>query len=337
MGFPYCVKNIDKIKALWQLLEPKNKISDKNQAPQTSNKNQSIKIIPTANLRREKLYSDVKKVIIDSYPRGAKILADDKFIGYTPFNYYNYDNVTIPPFKLMLKGYYDATIDRILLPSDKNRKHRITMKLEKIPKFQKPGITVYCPAGMVYIPRDYFTMGTDKFSEIEKPQKEVFVSDFCIDRYEYPNEENIEPVHNVDFYNAKYLCETRGKRLCQEIEWEKVCQGLKNVLYSYGNTYESDKCNTDKGTWNDDSSIAKSGEFKYCTNFYGAYDLTGNLWEWTDTLHNTPEGITFIQKGGSWDSSSDGARCTNKQWSLPKSKYQDVGFRCCSAPILQSK
>src|SRR5262245_9898927 len=68
---------------------------------------------------------------------------------------------------------------------------------------------------------------------------------FCIDKYEYPNQEGAHPPVMVDWYDAAGACASRGKRLCWESEWVSACEGPDNLPFPYGLNRDPAQCNID--------------------------------------------------------------------------------------------
>lgn len=58
---------------------------------------------------------------------------------------------------------------------------------------------------------------------------------YCIDRYEYPNEEGKFPLVAVDWSKASAICGSHGKRLCRAEEWIFACGSAQGDKYPYGN------------------------------------------------------------------------------------------------------
>src|SRR5688572_6268778 len=63
------------------------------------------------------------------------------------------------------------------------------------------------------------------------------VGNFCIDRYEAPNEAGVEPLAFQTARDGEKWCGDRQKRLCKESEWLRACQGPSMRRYPYGNTW----------------------------------------------------------------------------------------------------
>ncbi|MBI5184526.1 MAG: chitobiase/beta-hexosaminidase C-terminal domain-containing protein [Nitrospinae bacterium] len=145
--------------------------------------------------------------------------------------------------------------------------------------------------------------------------------DFYIDEYEYPNKASKEPTVKVDWGLAKALCSDLGKRLCTKEEWSAACGGPKGFAYPYGRIYEGPKCN---GADADRGVAVPSGTMKDCVSEYGAFDMSGNVWEWT----GTPESGVGLM-GGNWSSLETGMTCSFFEKEDPAYKDDTIGFRCC--------
>ena len=81
---------------------------------------------------------------------------------------------------------------------------------------------------------------------------------------------------------------------------------------------------TEDGTAASTSAIADVGTFPRDRSPFGAYDLAGNVAEWTDDI----TGDLAVIKGGSFDLPRYRALATaygKRRADLP---YRDVGFRC---------
>lgn len=147
------------------------------------------------------------------------------------------------------------------------------------------------------------------------------------------------PAVGVSWFQAQAACANAGKRLCTAQEWQVVCRGDEELAYPYGETYEPGTCNgfgasrggvVETGAMiesvpRDDGGYDAGG----CVSVHGAYDLSGNVWEWNADafLGDTRRGLA----GGSFRSNEAGLRCGTEDAHAPPSEVNDAyGFRCCA-------
>jgi len=145
---------------------------------------------------------------------------------------------------------------------------------------------------------------------------------FCIDRYEWPNRKGARPQAFISYYQAGDSCYSAGKRLCTSEEWAMACSGPYSWKYPYGQKYERYGCSTH------DTTTVPSGSKPECRSFFGVFDMSGNLLEWTST--RSVENSTFYYvMGGFWESGPKSG-CFDKRYSYyPQNRHNPVGFRCC--------
>jgi hypothetical protein len=146
----------------------------------------------------------------------------------------------------------------------------------------------------------------------------------CVDAYEFPNKASEKPRNMVSHEAAGHLCESVGKRLCSIEEWQAACKGNSNLRYPYGNSYNQTKCATDLKSAKEPN---RAGFAQHCRSYWGMYDMSGNLWEWTSTPAQR-EGL-FLVAGGAWNT-QNASSCQETKFSFyPQNEYPFVGFRCC--------
>lgn len=143
---------------------------------------------------------------------------------------------------------------------------------------------------------------------------------------------------------ASTACEAAGKRLCAPTEWLAACEGPGRTTYSYGNVYDPVACNgidahcadpapgcgaIDRANGMDHSRLEPTGAFPACTNDYGVYDITGNLWEFVEASSATP-----TVRGGAYNC-GDSAFLHRCAYVSPAGVRSESGFRCCADPAAQ--
>ncbi len=209
---------------------------------------------------------------------------------------------------------------------------------------------------MALVPAGCFQMGSNEGESDEQPVHKVcFDAPFWIDVYEVTNEQYGEaackqsssepdrPHVCVTWQEAKAHCESRGARLPTEAEWEYTARGPDGLVYPWGNDFIAD--NVIYGE-NSDNQIGVVGSRPGGISWVGAYDLSGNVWEWINdwylgTYYSTladgvinPTGPSSgghrVLRGGSWNYLMGFTRSANRDKGTPDLKLNDPsrGFRC---------
>jgi formylglycine-generating enzyme len=167
---------------------------------------------------------------------------------------------------------------------------------------------------------------------------------FCIDRFEFPNEQGKKPTVMKSWQDARDACRHRGKRLCGDSEWTLACEGPMRSPYPYGTKRDDTACNIDKvhvdvdpaailsrakrggevaRLWQGEESGAREG----CVSAYGVFDMTGNVDEWVVNESGTP--FESGLKGGYWGRVRNACRPMTTAHGETFPFYQ-TGFRCCA-------
>jgi formylglycine-generating enzyme len=227
------------------------------------------------------------------------------------------------------------------------------------------------PEGMVFIKGGCFIMGNDYAQEDEKPEHDICVDDFYLDKYEVTqarweklmgfNPSKFQgadlPVEQVNFMNAQKFIQKSGEGACRlptEAEWEYAARGGATTRYFWGNMVHGDY------TWYEENSEGTTHPVgSSAPNQYGLYDMNGNVWEWVNDWYEPyykvrskdnpkgPEtGESKVVRGGSFDSSAGALRITNRIWLHPENKvfpkvttygqvmneiFNYIGFRCAQS------
>lgn len=149
------------------------------------------------------------------------------------------------------------------------------------------------------------------------------------------------PVTGVNWFAAKEFCVWREARLPTEVEWEKAARGPNGFEYPWGNDWDPKITNTgDDGEW--DEGMAPIGSYPKNKSPYGAYDMSGNVWEWVADWYQPYEGSEYqtkafgkhnrVIRGGGGGvghyAISYFFRGATRQFSEPEMESEDVGFRC---------
>lgn len=156
------------------------------------------------------------------------------------------------------------------------------------------------------------------------------------------------PVDQVTLRDAEAYCDWAGWRVPTEAEWEHAARGPANGLYPWGNALPSGSllnlCDTncpglDEESPHDDGYARAAPVASYSPNFYGLYDMAGNVWEWVSDWYSeytsgrqvNPTGPALgterLTRGGSWGYGEGGARSTYRH-RLRDEPIETVGFRC---------
>ena len=168
---------------------------------------------------------------------------------------------------------------------------------------------------------------------------------YCIDEFEYPNQAGVMPTP-VTWDEAESLCAAAGKRLCSGEEWQKACAGPYGWRFPWGEMWSDSVCNThtDKPRARE---TAASGAWPDCVSYYGVYDMTGNMSEWTNevwqdgwpdkTIRGGSSNINEInsqslQPDGFWQFETYSQRCSSIHHHESDVLMTDDGTRCCADP-----
>jgi formylglycine-generating enzyme len=177
---------------------------------------------------------------------------------------------------------------------------------------------------------------------------------FCMDRYEWPNRKGELPPTLISWQDARALCESAGKRLCTEEEFNFACEGEAMKPHVYGYARDSSKCNFDRpyrprtytflpwgacmanpeclAAYEAIDQRVPAGSMETCRSADGVYDLNGNVNEWVLIPRAKSPRRSGI-KGGWWGPVRDRCRPTVTFHDEADFGYE-VGFRCCAdAPL----
>lgn len=135
------------------------------------------------------------------------------------------------------------------------------------------------------------------------------------------------PVVQVTFHGAEAYCESVGKYLCADGDWEAACSG-GGWVYPYGDTYDPAACN---GVDADNGGPVAVGSLPGCEGASdGLFDMSGNVYEWTTACAGGP----CLIRGGSFDKPAETLTCASShEMDGPSGHREDLGVRCCADPL----
>jgi len=230
------------------------------------------------------------------------------------------------------------------------------------------------PPGMVYVVGGTFTMGKEGGDEYEGPPHSVEVKPFFIDTTEVTNKQYAQcveagacnspiktnsdkresyygnpefddhPVIEMRWEDANAYCTWAGRNLPTEAQWEKAARGTDGRIFPWGNE------NPNETLLNYNQNVGdttEGGSYEGDKSPYGAYDMAGNVMEWTNDRYSQvyyskspaenptgPEaGETFVMRGGTlYTGRYVFVRATDRSQGIaPLWYYAYIGFRCATA------
>ena len=217
----------------------------------------------------------------------------------------------------------------------------------------------------VYVPVGEFTMGDGDGEAHEQPVHRVYLDAFWIMRTEVTNAQYDRcvragvctapnnsvwrdvrfadhPVRDVDWNQATTYAQWVGGSLPTEAQWEKACRGADLRTYPWGDQEPAASLLNFSGSGIGDTSAA--GSYPTGASPYGAFDMAGNVWEWTADWYGAgyyaqsptenpggPESGSYrVLRSGSWGDDARYVRCAFRFRDDPIGRDDDGGFRVVS-------
>jgi len=265
---------------------------------------------------------------ITTTPDGATVLLNDDSVGVTPLQLAEELPEKIA-LHLQKPDYFDFDTT-ILLTKSRDEEFSFILKrketAKKPPVVQEPkdpGTGTKTPAlfnDMALIPAGSFLMGSADGDDDEKPERQVVLEAFYMDKYEvtvaryqrfleatgqqapdYWTEQLQRPDYPVVFVSwgdAVAYAKWAGKRLPTEAEWEYAARGgntgiggKPNYKYPWGNEASASKANFDfkQNRWYswEEARNSLKPVGSYTANGYELFNMVGNVSEWCSSLYQT--------------------------------------------------
>ena len=144
------------------------------------------------------------------------------------------------------------------------------------------------------------------------------------------------PVENVSYDDAQEFVRRLSKMtniafsLPTEDEWEYAARGgQKSQNYKYAGSDDL----SEVAWYRDNAKGATHPVGEKAPNEIGLYDMSGNVWEWTETQAHSyasnvePSGTIFIRRGGSWWHGAKNCRVSRRYASDHSKKTSGLGLR----------
>lgn len=218
---------------------------------------------------------------------------------------------------------------------------------------------------MVFVPAGKCIIGgaaDQAITKFSSPPHEVDLKSFWIDKYEvtfeqflmfvaetgHPTQGNwrdffsddraMDPVVNVTLEDAQAYAEWQGKRIPTQEEWEKAASwdpvNSTKRVYPWGDKWEEGRANTAEAGFRKPVPI---GQMAGDVSFYGAHDMLGNVYEWSNSIYDRYPGSKLNDPNFRLKLYTlKGASCylSGQNWNLaartafPKNVLKGQGFRC---------
>jgi formylglycine-generating enzyme required for sulfatase activity len=127
-------------------------------------------------------------------------------------------------------------------------------------------------------------------------------------------------------------------RLPTEWEWQMAATGGQtDRKFPWGMDWDDDRANTKHNQLNKTTAV---GMYPSGVSPVGAYDLSGNVWEWCLNAYSDPEDLDLsredrrVLRGGSWYHWGSYATTEMRSRYYPDYRYNAGGFRVICGPPL---
>ncbi len=266
------------------------------------------------------------------------------------------DNTRLAGMALIPGATFEMGQDAADIPKlqEKFGVRRAEMFAEETPKHR---VTV----GSFYLDRTEVTNKQFKLFVDQNPewQKARIAAEYHNGKYlqhwtgnDFPAGQENHPVVFVSWYAAAAFCQSQGKRLPTEAEWEFAARGgSEGKAFPWGDEMP-DKS---RANYSDSGLKAVTAVASYLANGYGLHDMAGNAWEfladeWKKYPLNAGDPSALFKdrsylgvktrrslRGGSFGGARVNMRVTYRDSHLPANAGDHVGFRCAMTSPVQSE
>ncbi len=152
-----------------------------------------------------------------------------------------------------------------------------------------------------------------------------------------------QPRVGVSWYESFAYASWRGGRLPTEAEWEWAARGPEDRLYPIDVIFDANRLIYDENSGGKTAAVG-SGIRLSGASWVGALDMSGNVWEWVNSLHqpypykaaNGREDVEGfggrVLRGGSWYDNQDDVRSSYRVFDSPFRRDFRFGFRLLRPP-----
>lgn len=227
----------------------------------------------------------------------------------------------------------------------------IGMKFKDIPSgsFTMGTPTPNCPKDDPFTDRNEYQECAGSVSSDETPAHRVSVDSFYLGETEVTQGQWYEimgdnpskfktgdrnmPVESVSWFDAKKFVDALNKRenttkyaLPTEEQWEYAARAGTTSEWYCGN---SESCVSSIAVYYTKSPRPVKSKKP---NSWGLYDMSGNVWEWTDSCwtsnYNSGQECSYRSvRGGSWFNNADSTRSAFRDYASPNNRSYNIGFR----------
>ncbi|MCK4357741.1 MAG: SUMF1/EgtB/PvdO family nonheme iron enzyme [Candidatus Cloacimonetes bacterium] len=184
---------------------------------------------------------------------------------------------------------------------------------------------------------DYYELGTpsdDNYAKISWDGNSFIIN---VPSGYNPGDFDDHPVVYVSWFGAWSLAEHYGLRLPTEHEWEKAARGNTGWDYPWGDNIDASRANyrysgdpfdngtTPVGFYN--GQIYQGFQTTDSPSPFGAYDMAGNVYDWTDSFWSDISSYRVV-RGGSWYVSTSYLLSWYRYSYYPSDSSSFIGFRC---------